>query len=177
MTGASGGVGSGIARRRGEVGAGAVVHYRCDGDGAVAVVDAMGAAGSRAIAASAELLDRAAEPTRFSALRHREPDARRLLPGYKTAGWATVLSPDASRAFVDREHLALLPHRDLLDRPSNRGIRTTPREEPMTTSLYGRGQACVPRTGGRRIRLLIRDSGHLGAHKSTSGHCLGRPSR
>jgi hypothetical protein len=26
---------------------------------------------------------------------------------------------------VDREHLALLPHRDLLDRPSNRGIRTT----------------------------------------------------
>jgi hypothetical protein len=75
-------------------------------------------------------------------------------------GWATVLSPDASRAFVDREHLALLPHRDLLDRPSNRGIRTTPREEPMTTSLYGRGQACVPRTGGRRIRLLIRDSGH-----------------
>src|SRR6266508_4329461 len=73
-----------------------------------------------------------------------------------SAAWATVLSPDASRAFVDREHLALLPHRDLLDRPSNRGIRTTPREEPMTTSLYGRGQACVRRTRGRRIRLLIR---------------------
>ena len=68
MTGASGGVGAGIARRRGEVGAGVVVHYRCDADGAAAVVDAMGAAGSRAIAACAELLDRAAllsESTRF----------------------------------------------------------------------------------------------------------------
>src|SRR6266542_753993 len=31
-----------------------------------------------------------------SALRHREPDARRLLPGYKTAGWASVLSPEPS---------------------------------------------------------------------------------
>ena len=53
---------------RGEVGAGVAVHYRCDADGAAAVVDAMGAAGSRAIAACAELLDRAAllsEPTRF----------------------------------------------------------------------------------------------------------------
>src|SRR6266536_1398260 len=67
-----------------------VVHYRSDAEGAAAVVDAIGAAGSRAIAASAELLDRAAEPTRFSALRHREPDARRLLPGYKTAGCASV---------------------------------------------------------------------------------------
>jgi NAD(P)-dependent dehydrogenase (short-subunit alcohol dehydrogenase family) len=67
MTGASGGVSAGIARRRGEVGAGVVVHYRCDADGAAAVVDAMGA-GSRAIAACAELLDRAAllsESTRF----------------------------------------------------------------------------------------------------------------
>ena len=60
MTGASHGVGAGIARRLGEVGAGVVVHYRCDADSAAAVVDAMGAAGSRAIAASAELLDRAA---------------------------------------------------------------------------------------------------------------------
>jgi hypothetical protein len=42
MTGASGGVGAGIARRRGEVGAGVVVHYRCDADGAAAVVDTMG---------------------------------------------------------------------------------------------------------------------------------------
>ena len=67
-----------------------VAHYRSDADDAAAVVDAIGAAGSRAIAASAELLDRAAEPTRFSAPRRRETDARRLLPGYKTAGWASV---------------------------------------------------------------------------------------
>jgi 3-oxoacyl-[acyl-carrier protein] reductase len=68
MTGASGGVGAGIARRLGDAGADVVVHYRCGADGAAAVVDAMGAAGNRAIAARAELLDRAAllsEPTRF----------------------------------------------------------------------------------------------------------------
>src|SRR5439155_25804494 len=88
VTGASGGVGAGIARRVVEAGAAVVVHSRSDADGEAAVVDAIGAAGSRAAAASAELLDRAAEPTRFSVLRHREPDARRLLPGYKTAGCA-----------------------------------------------------------------------------------------
>ena len=65
VTGASGGVVAGIARRVVEAGAAVVVHYRSDADGAAAVVDAIGAAGSRAIAASAELLDRAAEPTRF----------------------------------------------------------------------------------------------------------------
>ncbi len=65
MTGASSGVVAGIARRVVEAGAAVVVHYRSDADGAAAVVDAIGAAGSRAIAASAELLDRAAEPTRF----------------------------------------------------------------------------------------------------------------
>ena len=96
VTGASGGVVAGIARR--VVGAAVVGHYRSDADGAAAVVDAIGAAGSRAIAASAELLDRAAEPTRFSALRHREPDARRLLLGYKTAGWASVLAPERLRS-------------------------------------------------------------------------------
>ena len=90
VTGASGGVVAGIARRVVDAGATVVVHYRSDADGAAAVVDAIGAAGSRTIAASAELLDRAAEPTRFSAPRRREPDARRLLPGYKTAGWASV---------------------------------------------------------------------------------------
>jgi hypothetical protein len=37
--------------------------------------------------------------------------------GVSTSAWATVLSPDASRVFVDREHLALLAHRVLLDRP------------------------------------------------------------
>jgi NAD(P)-dependent dehydrogenase (short-subunit alcohol dehydrogenase family) len=66
--GTSGGVGAGIARRVVKAGAAVVVHYRSDADGAMAVVDAIGAAGSRAIAASAELLDRAAlltEPTRF----------------------------------------------------------------------------------------------------------------
>ena len=66
VTGASGGVVAGIARRVVEAGAAVVVHYRSDADGAAAVVDAIGAAGSRAISASAELLDRAAEPTRFS---------------------------------------------------------------------------------------------------------------
>ncbi len=65
VTGASSGVVAGIARRVVEAGAAVVVHYRSDADGAAAVVDAIGAAGSRAIAASAELLDRAAEPTRF----------------------------------------------------------------------------------------------------------------
>jgi len=73
-----------------EAGAAVVVHYRSDAEGAAAVVDAIGAAGSRATAASAELLDRAAEPTRFTALRHREPDARRLLPRCKTAGCASA---------------------------------------------------------------------------------------
>jgi hypothetical protein len=29
-----------------------------------------------------------------AALRHRDPDAQRLLPGYKTARWASVLSPE-----------------------------------------------------------------------------------
>ncbi len=48
VTGASGGVGAGIARRLWEAGAAVVVHYRCDADGAAAVVDAMGAARSRA---------------------------------------------------------------------------------------------------------------------------------
>jgi len=98
VTGASSGVVAGIARRVVEAGAAIVVHYRSDADGAAAVVDAIGAAGSRAIAASAELLDRAAELTRFSALRHREPDARRLLLGYKTAGWASVLAPERLRS-------------------------------------------------------------------------------
>lgn|GEM_PF-6196258 len=68
MAGASGGVGAGIARRLWEAGAAVVVRYRSDADGAAAVVDWMGAAGSRAIAAGAELLDRAAllsEPIRF----------------------------------------------------------------------------------------------------------------
>src|SRR2546425_6195950 len=65
VTGASGGVVAGIARRVVEAGAAVVVHYRSDADGAAAVVDAIGAAGSRAIAAGAELLGRAAEPTRF----------------------------------------------------------------------------------------------------------------
>jgi len=65
VTGASSGVVAGIARRVVEAGAAVVVHYRSDADGAAAVVDAIGAAGSRASAASAELLDRAAEPTRF----------------------------------------------------------------------------------------------------------------
>jgi hypothetical protein len=91
VTGASGGV-AGIrpaprgGRRRGRR------PYRSDADDAAAAVDAMGVAGSRAIAASAELLDRAAllsEPNQVSALRHREPDAQRLLPGYRTARCAS----------------------------------------------------------------------------------------
>jgi NAD(P)-dependent dehydrogenase (short-subunit alcohol dehydrogenase family) len=47
VTGASGGVVAGIARRVMEAGAAVVVHYRSDADGAAAVVDAIGAAGSR----------------------------------------------------------------------------------------------------------------------------------
>jgi hypothetical protein len=46
----------------------------------------------------------------------------------------------------------------------------------MTTSLYGRGQACVPRTGRRRTRLLIRDSGHrYGAFMEPSGRNQWQP--
>jgi hypothetical protein len=46
----------------------------------------------------------------------------------------------------------------------------------MRTSLCGRGQACVPRTGGRRIRLLIRDFGHrYGAFMEPSGRNQWQP--
>jgi NAD(P)-dependent dehydrogenase (short-subunit alcohol dehydrogenase family) len=92
VTEASGGVGAGIVRRVVEAGAAVVVHYGSDADGAMAVVDAIGAAGSRAIAARAEFLDPAApltEPTRFRHYGVGSPDARRLLPGYKTTGCAS----------------------------------------------------------------------------------------
>jgi NAD(P)-dependent dehydrogenase (short-subunit alcohol dehydrogenase family) len=58
VTGASGGVGSGIAQRFAEAGAAVVVHYRSDARGATAVVDAVRAAGGRAEAVDAELGDR-----------------------------------------------------------------------------------------------------------------------
>jgi hypothetical protein len=60
----------------------------------LAVVDAIGAAGSRANRGKrgAPRSGSANRPDQISALRRREPDARRLLPGYKTAGWPSVLS-------------------------------------------------------------------------------------
>jgi NAD(P)-dependent dehydrogenase (short-subunit alcohol dehydrogenase family) len=58
VTGASGGVGAGIARRFAEAGAAVLVHYRSDEGGAVAVADAARAAGGQAIPVAAELVDR-----------------------------------------------------------------------------------------------------------------------
>src|SRR6266511_1944021 len=95
----------------------------------------------------------------MGATRKRTRSSSDSMPAPTSLGWATVLSPDASRAFVDREHLALLPHRDLLDRPSNRGIRTTPREEPMTTSIR-KGSSLCPENGRAPNPTSHQDSGH-----------------
>ena len=50
VTGASKGIGAGIARALGEAGAAVVVNYVSDRDGAQRVVDAIAKAGSRAVA-------------------------------------------------------------------------------------------------------------------------------
>jgi NAD(P)-dependent dehydrogenase (short-subunit alcohol dehydrogenase family) len=88
VTGVSSGVVAGLARRVVEAGAAVVVHYRSDADGAATVVDAIGRKpcdrGKCGAPRSGSRADQ------VSALRHREPDARRLLLGYKTAGWASV---------------------------------------------------------------------------------------
>jgi NAD(P)-dependent dehydrogenase (short-subunit alcohol dehydrogenase family) len=55
VTGASAGIGQGIARRLSEAGAAVAVHYRAGKEGARATVDAIGTAGGRAIAVHAEL--------------------------------------------------------------------------------------------------------------------------
>jgi NAD(P)-dependent dehydrogenase (short-subunit alcohol dehydrogenase family) len=60
VTGASGGIGAGIARRFAEAGAAVVVHYRSDEPGAMAAVEAVRAVGGQAIAVAAELVQRAA---------------------------------------------------------------------------------------------------------------------
>jgi NAD(P)-dependent dehydrogenase (short-subunit alcohol dehydrogenase family) len=59
VTGASGGIGAGIAQRFAEAGAAVVVHYRSDEPGATAVVEAVRAVGGQAIPVAAELVDRA----------------------------------------------------------------------------------------------------------------------
>lgn len=59
VTAASGGIGAGIAKRFAEAGAAIAVHYRSDEPGAMAVVDAVRAAGGQAIHVAAELADRA----------------------------------------------------------------------------------------------------------------------
>jgi NAD(P)-dependent dehydrogenase (short-subunit alcohol dehydrogenase family) len=58
VTGTSGGVGAGIARRFAEAGAAVVVHCRSDEGGATAVVESVRAAGGQAIPVAAELVDR-----------------------------------------------------------------------------------------------------------------------
>jgi NAD(P)-dependent dehydrogenase (short-subunit alcohol dehydrogenase family) len=58
VTGASGGVGAGIAGRFAEAGASVVVHYRSDPAGAEAVVRAIRDAGGAAEAVRADLVDR-----------------------------------------------------------------------------------------------------------------------
>ena len=60
VSGASGGVGSGIARRLAEAHAAVAVHYRGSRDGAAAVVAAIAAAGGKAVAVQAELTEPAA---------------------------------------------------------------------------------------------------------------------
>ncbi|WP_020666438.1 SDR family NAD(P)-dependent oxidoreductase [Amycolatopsis nigrescens] len=55
VTGASGGIGGGIAKRFAEAGARVVVHYRTDADGAGAVVEAIESAGGVARAEQADL--------------------------------------------------------------------------------------------------------------------------
>jgi NAD(P)-dependent dehydrogenase (short-subunit alcohol dehydrogenase family) len=60
VTGASGGVGAGIARRFAEAGAAVVVHYRSDEPGATGVVAVVRAVGGQAIPVAAQLTERAA---------------------------------------------------------------------------------------------------------------------
>ncbi len=57
VTGASAGIGEGIARRLAEAGAAVAVHYRGGKEAALAAVAAIGQAGGRAIAVHAELTD------------------------------------------------------------------------------------------------------------------------
>ena len=58
VTGASGGVGAGIAERLAEAGAAVLVHYRSDEAGAATVVDRIRTAHGQAMAVAADLIDR-----------------------------------------------------------------------------------------------------------------------
>ena len=60
VSGASGGIGSGIARQLAEAHAAVAVHYRGSRDGAAAVVAAIAEAGGKAVAVQAELTEPAA---------------------------------------------------------------------------------------------------------------------
>jgi NAD(P)-dependent dehydrogenase (short-subunit alcohol dehydrogenase family) len=57
VTGASQGIGAGIAQRFGEAGAGVIVHYRSSRDGADAVVEKIRQSGGEALAVAGELTD------------------------------------------------------------------------------------------------------------------------
>ncbi len=65
VTGASAGIGEGIARRLAEAGAAVAVHYRGGADGAQTAVATIGQAGGRAIAVHAELTDPASVQAAF----------------------------------------------------------------------------------------------------------------
>jgi NAD(P)-dependent dehydrogenase (short-subunit alcohol dehydrogenase family) len=65
VTGASAGIGAGIARRLAEAGAAVAVHYRGGRDDAEVLVARIGAAGGRAVAVQAELTDPAAVRSLF----------------------------------------------------------------------------------------------------------------
>jgi NAD(P)-dependent dehydrogenase (short-subunit alcohol dehydrogenase family) len=69
VTGASGGVGAGIARRLAEAGAATVVHFRNDEPGAIRVAAAIAAGGGRAITVGAELVDRTGADRAIAAAR------------------------------------------------------------------------------------------------------------
>jgi NAD(P)-dependent dehydrogenase (short-subunit alcohol dehydrogenase family) len=71
VTGASQGIGAGIASRFAAAGARVVVHYRSGADTAGAVVDAIGAAGGSSVAIAAELTDEGEVDALFRQARER----------------------------------------------------------------------------------------------------------
>ncbi|HLU56869.1 MAG TPA: SDR family NAD(P)-dependent oxidoreductase [Pseudonocardia sp.] len=111
VTGASGGIGSCVARRFAEAGAAVVVHHRTGAERAAAVVEEITSAGGRAVAAQADVTDREAVQglvelavERFGRLDSVvaaagvQPVAR--LAGMPVEAWRAVLHGNATGAFA-----------------------------------------------------------------------------